>query len=89
MNNVDDFEETGFIRGVDRGVVEFDYPGLKGALFDDISPADVKWLCEAFGRLTDAQWDDAFRAAGYDEGVRARYIAKIKQKVAQGLALGS
>jgi hypothetical protein len=88
MNNVDDFEETGFIRGVDEdGTVEFAYPGLEGALFKDISPADVKWLCGLFGRLSDGQWDDAFRAAGYPEPVRRRFIAKIKQKVEQGLAL--
>jgi hypothetical protein len=39
-------------------------------------------------RLSDEQWDDAFRAAGYDDAQRTRYIAKIKTKVAQGLAVG-
>jgi hypothetical protein len=84
MNNVADFEETGFIRRVRDGFVEFEYSGLEGNLFDDISPDEVVWLCELFERLTDAQWDDAFRAAGYPEEVRARYVRKIKEKVGQG-----
>ena len=38
-------------------------------------------------RLSDAQWHDAFRAAGYPEDQRRRYIAKIKSKIAEGLTL--
>ena len=32
-------------------------------------------------------WDDAFRAADYSPEVRARYIKKIKAKIAEGLAV--
>ena len=71
------------------GRVEFEYPGIDAALFDDISPADVRWLCDLFAGLSDSQWDDAFRAAGYVEEIRARYIRKIKEKIGQGAALGN
>jgi hypothetical protein len=37
--------------------------------------------------VTDQQWRDEFRAAGYPDEVGARYTAKIKEKIAQGLAL--
>jgi hypothetical protein len=37
--------------------------------------------------ITDAQWDQIFQAAGYIEDVRRRYVAKIKAKIAEGLAL--
>ena len=89
LNNVGDFEETGFIRRVGpEGLVEFAYSGLERNLFMSTFPRDdVVWLCELFERLTDTQWDDAFRAAGYPEDVRARYVRKIKEKVGQGLAL--
>ena len=50
-------------------------------------PADVRWTTELLNRLTDAQWEDAFRAGGYSPDVRARYIKKIKAKIAEGLAL--
>jgi hypothetical protein len=38
-------------------------------------------------RLTDGQWRDAFRAGNYAEPVASRYIARIKARIAQGLAL--
>jgi hypothetical protein len=31
------------------GFIEFEYSGLEGNLFDDITPDDVVWLCELFG----------------------------------------
>jgi hypothetical protein len=38
-------------------------------------------------RLTDAQWHDAFRAANYADADAERYIRKLKEKIADGLAL--
>jgi len=38
-------------------------------------------------RVTDSQWEDAFRAADYSPEERARYIRKIKAKIAEGLAV--
>jgi hypothetical protein len=86
-NNVEDFEEAGFIRRVNGNRVEFEYRGMDKPLVETIAPADVRWLCGLFARLTDRQWDDAFRAAGYPDETRARYIATIKKKIAQGVAL--
>ena len=86
-NNVDDFERQGFIAGVEGDRVIFDYRGPHGALLDLITVADVRWTCELLSRLPDRHWDDAFRAGGYSSGDAARYVKKIKQKIAQGLAL--
>jgi hypothetical protein len=47
----------------------------------------VIWACELLNRLRDAQFDDAFEAAGYEPTIRARYIAKIRAKINEGLAL--
>ena len=87
-NDIDDFEESGFIRQVEDRI-EFDYHGLDGGLFEGMSTADIGWLCEQFARLSDSQFDDAFRAAGYPEDIRARYIRKIKEKIDQGLAVAN
>jgi hypothetical protein len=38
-------------------------------------------------RLADAQWSDAFRAGNYAPPQADRYIARIKEKIADGLAL--
>lgn len=86
-NNVEDFESQALVARVDRGLVVFDYHGRHKELFKDLAPADVAWTCRLLARLTDSQWQDAFRAAAYPEPVAARFIAKLKAKTQEGLAL--
>jgi hypothetical protein len=86
-NNIEDFESQRLIDRVDRRVVDFDYHARHRELFKDITPADVIWTCRLFARLTDEQWNDAFRAANYPEPLSQRFIAKLKAKVQEGLAL--
>jgi hypothetical protein len=87
-NDIDQFERHGFIKSVRDGRVDFHYKGRHQALLDQITVADVVWTCTRLSQLTGAQWDDAFRAGGYDESTRRRYVARIKAKVQEGLALG-
>jgi hypothetical protein len=68
------FEHQGFITRLAGGRVEFDYDGRHQDLLTMISPADV-------------QWRDAFRAANYGTADSARYIRRIKEKIADGRAL--
>jgi hypothetical protein len=88
-NDIEDFEKQGFIKGVDAdGFVKFDDLGrFHRELFGDLTPADVRWTSERLDRLTPQQWQDAFRAAGYKDDDAARFIRKIREKVAAGLAL--
>jgi hypothetical protein len=87
-NDLDGFEQQGFIRRVrDDGRIDFDYQGVNHDLLGNLRAADVKWTCALIARITDSQWDDAFRAGGFAPGDRARYIRKIKEKVQQELNL--
>ncbi len=86
-NDIDDFEAQGFITGVDRDHVSFDYRGMNQALVDIPTAEDVRWTCELMNRLSDQQWADAFRAAAYPEGIALRYIRKLKSKIAEGPAI--
>jgi hypothetical protein len=86
-NSVDEFEKRNLIRAVSGGRVEFDYSGRHKELLTDITVEDVVWMCRRLSRLSDRQWDDAFRAAAYPEVIRRRYIEKIKSKIREGLAL--
>jgi hypothetical protein len=86
-NDIADFESQGFIKEVGENEVEFDFDTIYGSVVDRVRPADVRWTVELMSKVTDAQWDDAFRAAGYSPEVRARYIRKIKAKIAEGLAV--
>jgi len=82
------FEETPFIKGVSKGYVRFDWHGRHGVLLERITPDDVHWVCEKLQRLTDPQWQDAFRAGGYAPEVANRFIRRFKQKIDEGLAVG-
>lgn len=82
------FEETPFIKGMVGQYVRFDYRGRHGALVSHLTAADVRWICEKLDRLTDEQWQDAFRAAGYAPETANRFIRRFDQKIKEGLALG-
>lgn len=85
--DIDVFEKTPFILGVSGGLVQLDYKGLHGNLFKAIRVADVRWMCEQLNTLTDEQWQDAFRAGGYEPGLADRFIRSLKKKIAEGLTL--
>ena len=89
-NHIESFEKMPFILGVNDGNVEFAYNGwYKNLVVDRITVEDVKWASDLLGRLTDRQWSDAFRAAGYEPAVANRFIAKLREKIEQGQTLGS
>ena len=83
----DVFDETRFILGVESGYVRFDYHGRHRVLFERISPADVRWVCQRLAALSDEQLQDAFRAAGYPKAIADRFIRRLEQKIAEGLRL--
>jgi hypothetical protein len=88
-NDLAGFERQGFITQVNGQEVEFDYRGVNQALVDLVKVADVIWACERLAQLPDGHWQAAFGAGGYGPAEAERYIRKIKQKIAAGLALKS
>jgi hypothetical protein len=82
------FEDTPFIKGMAGKYVRFEYRGRHGRLVDRMTPEDVRWICERLQRLTDDQWQDAFRAGGYAPEPANRYIRRFKQKIEEGMAVG-
>jgi hypothetical protein len=85
--DIEVFELTPFVKGVKDGRVQLELGGRHNKLFEDISPADVRWICELLNRFTDQQWQDAFRAGGFDRPTANRFIRRMKQKIAEGLSL--
>jgi hypothetical protein len=89
-NDIDDFEQQGFIKRVATDqTVDFDYRGIYRDVINSVTTEDVRWACELLSRLTPQQWNDAFRAAGYNPDQTSRYVSKIRAKVAQGLAVAA
>ena len=86
-NDIDDYEDTQLVKSAKGDKVVLDYRGLRGDVLEEMQATDVVWGCILLNRLTDAQLSDAFRAAGYDAAMTGRFIAKIRAKIAEGLAL--
>jgi hypothetical protein len=86
-NDLEDFEAQGFIKGVNGSRIDFDYRGIHQSLVNTLTVENVVWASRLMARVSDSQYNDAFRAAGYSEDARRRYVAKIKSKIAEGLAL--
>jgi hypothetical protein len=84
---IDGFEKEPFITGVKDGKVEFGFRGRHQELLEQIRPEDVRWISERLQKLTDRQLLDAFKAGNYADDVAARYVARIREKVKEGLAL--
>src|SRR5262249_21930215 len=84
---IDGFEREPFISGVAHGLVRFAFRGRQYHLLDRITVDDVRWACERVRKITDRQWRDAFHAGGYDDEATSRFVARIKQKVDEGLSL--
>jgi len=89
-NDPDAFEHHPFITGVRNGFITFHYQGWHQELVRDrITPEDVAWACDLLGRLSDRQWQDAFRAGGYHPDVAGRFIRVLHAKLAIGRRLDS
>ena len=89
-NDLEGFEAQGFITGVDeKSRPQFDYKGIYRDVIETVTLADVRWTCTLLSQLTDEQWRDAFRAGGYNPDDTARYVAKIKAKIARGLEVAA
>ncbi|HXT68787.1 MAG TPA: hypothetical protein VN700_03480 [Vicinamibacterales bacterium] len=88
-SDIEGFEGQDFVLEVEGDRVKFDYDGSRNELLKSVKVADVKWACDLFARLSEAQLRDAFRAAAYDPAITARYVRKLQQKIAQGQALAA
>ncbi|HWL38845.1 MAG TPA: hypothetical protein VNO75_01310 [Gemmatimonadaceae bacterium] len=84
------FEDEPFIERVEGNRVRFGYQGawLEPSLVRSITPADVRWTTELMSRLTQKQWSDAFRAAGFAPSEANRFISRLQQKIVEGRRLG-
>jgi hypothetical protein len=84
------FERQPFIGGVHNGFVVFPYNGWHQELFRGrITSQDAAWAGDLIARLTDAQWDAAFRAGGYDQAVAARFKTALKSRIEQARRTGA
>jgi hypothetical protein len=83
------FRRHPFITGVRGGVVEFGYGGWHQELVRQrIAVGDVKWAATLMSRLTERQWDEAFRAGGYSAIEAAPFLDAIRGRIEQAMRVG-
>jgi hypothetical protein len=85
------FDSEPFSTDVDDSTVtfgKFRY-GWPDSLRQDVvvKVADLRWICGLLERLSAKQWHDAFRAGGFSDAQAERFIRRLKQKIADGLAV--
>jgi hypothetical protein len=83
------FESEPFITGVEDSLVSFGFRQSWRKPWGEhfVKAADLRWICGLLRRLSDAQWRDAFRAGGFTDAEADRYIRRLQQKIADGLAV--
>jgi len=83
------FERRRFITGVKHGYVEFgDYHAVHADVVTHrVTVDDVRWACALLARLSERQWQDAFRGAGYPPEIGGRFVRRIREKIAEGRAV--
>lgn len=73
-----------FVREVKDGKVRFGFSGQHDGNFkDDIRPADVRWLLQYIGRLTDTQIRSALRASGASSHEQACFARSLRTRILQ------
>jgi hypothetical protein len=75
------FESVGFVLGVSRDRVRFDYHGRHQEVIRQLKPADLRWMMARVSRLSRSQWVAAFRAAGYGEEYSRKFTDIIERRL--------
>jgi hypothetical protein len=89
-DDVEGFEAEPFIRGLAGDRVKLGFRigyARERDLDDDVTVDAVVWLCRRLDALRSSQWSDAFRAGGYPEAEARRFVARLRNKVDEGLRL--
>jgi hypothetical protein len=80
-NEPDDYVKAEFVKAVNGNKIDFNYSGKNQKLFENVTIEDAKWLAGWFGRLSDEQLKDAFRAANYTPAEVDQLAGAVRKRV--------
>ena len=84
------FRRRPLLRGFDGDFAVFNYRGRHQALVTRrISRQDLGWAGDLLGRLSDHQWDEAFRAGGYGHADGRAFIDTLLARIGEAQAAAS
>jgi len=82
VSKPEDFYRSGFIKGVENGVLVLDYRGAGEDWLKGIPVEHGRWLADLLLQLKDEQIADAFRAANYSPEEVSLLTAAVKERIA-------
>jgi hypothetical protein len=82
-NNPRDYARAKFVSSVKRGKVNVVYNGKNRSRMRNFTVADARWLADLLKQLSDAQINDAFRAANYSQTDLDLLSATVKKRIAE------
>lgn len=82
-NDPRDYSRAKFISSVKRGKVNVVYNGKNRSKMRNFTIADARWLADLLKQLSDAQINDAFRAANYSQSDLELLSATVKKRIAE------
>lgn len=80
-NKPADYVKAAFVKGVNGKEITFNYNGKNQQLFAKLTVDDAHWLAGWFGRLSDEQLRDAFRAANYSNEQVEMLTAAVRSRI--------
>ena len=80
-NKPEDYVKSEFVKGVKGNLIDFNYGGKNGKLFEDITVQDAKWLASWLSRMSDDQLKDAFRAANYSPEEVGQLAGAVRARI--------
>lgn len=80
-NSPEEYAEAEFIKKVKGGKITFNFNGKNDGSLGDITREDGRWLADLLVQLTDAQIQDAFRAANYSDADVRLLSGTVKNRI--------
>jgi hypothetical protein len=76
-----DFQKQAFLDGVSGGQIKLHYSGKMSSTLKSVPVEHARWFAGIIGQLTDAQIQDAFKAAGASAAETDGFSRRIRQKI--------
>src|SRR4029078_2567509 len=83
VNEPADYVQSGFIKSVRDGQLEFAYKGKAVGVLEGITVEQGRWLAGQLMQLSDKQISDAFRAANYNATSVQTLTRAFRQRIAE------
>jgi hypothetical protein len=76
-----DYTKQAFLDGVSGNSVKFHYSGKMGSSLKSQPRENVRWFVGLVGKLSDAQLQDAFKAAGATPSETSAFVAELRKRI--------